>query len=180
MAWLEKQGKNIPSRNMILAVWELGNEWKELTNGRISKEYGTQLEYIQKHWNESQYYLRDKQGEQKPADKVEPKFKVGDCIRHKGADECYRIVTINDNYYFCENNHAWNISSQDYFELVEQKPAWSEEDEEKIDLLIAIFEVNHLNEYFKANPINTLNMKAVSTEEIVDWLESLKDRMKGE
>lgn len=61
--------------------------------------------------------------EQKPTDKVEPKFKIGDCIRHKGSDESYRIVTINDDYYFCENNHVWGITSQDYFELVEQKPA---------------------------------------------------------
>ena len=60
VAWLEKQNKqsssNIPSRETILAVWELGNDWKELTNGSISTEYGTQLEYIQKHWQESSYY----------------------------------------------------------------------------------------------------------------------------
>ena len=60
LAWLEKQGEqkslNIPSRETILAVWELGNDWKELTNGSISTEYGTQLEYIQKHWQESSYY----------------------------------------------------------------------------------------------------------------------------
>lgn len=88
LAWLEKAGKysiyNVPSREIILAIWDLGNEWKELTNGSISTEYGTQLEYIQKHWNESEYYLREKQSKQKSADKVE---------------------------------------------LVEKKPAWSEEDE---------------------------------------------------
>ena len=69
--WLEKQGKkkaimNVPSREVILSIWDLGNEWKELTNGSISTEYGTQLDYIQKHWHESEYYLREKQGEQKP------------------------------------------------------------------------------------------------------------------
>ena len=60
LAWLEKQceqkSSNIPSRETILAVWELGNDWKELTNGSISTEYGTQLEYIQKHWQESSFY----------------------------------------------------------------------------------------------------------------------------
>ena len=60
ISWLEKQGEqkssNIPSRETILAIWELGNDWKELTNGSISTEYGTQLEYIQKHWQESSYY----------------------------------------------------------------------------------------------------------------------------
>ena len=60
LAWLEKQCEqkfsNIPSRETILAIWELGNDWKELTNGSISTEHGTQLEYIQKHWQESSYY----------------------------------------------------------------------------------------------------------------------------
>lgn len=68
LAWLEKQGEQsiykTPSREIILAIWDLGNEWKELTNGCISTEYGTQLDYIQKHWHESEYYLRAKQGEQ--------------------------------------------------------------------------------------------------------------------
>ena len=69
IAWLEKQGEqksilNVPLREVILSIWDLGNEWKELTNGRISTEYGTQLDYIQKHWTESEYYLREKQGEQ--------------------------------------------------------------------------------------------------------------------
>ena len=68
--WLEKQGKqkailNVPSREVILSIWDLGNEWKELTNGSISTEYGTQLDYIQKHWHESEYYLREKQNEKK-------------------------------------------------------------------------------------------------------------------
>lgn len=73
IAWLEKQGRhsiyNVPSREVILAIWDLGNEWKELTNGSISTEYSAQLDYIQKHWRESEYYLREKQGEQKHKDR---------------------------------------------------------------------------------------------------------------
>ena len=71
---------NVPSREVILAIWDLGNEWKELTNGCISTKYGTQLDYIQKHWNESEYYLKEKQAEQKTTNKVEPKsnFVVND------------------------------------------------------------------------------------------------------
>ncbi len=109
LAWLKKQGKckdifSIPTRETILSIWELGNDWKDITHGSISTKYGTQLEYIQKHWQESEYYL-EKQSEQKPvvdfkakdwyvskvdgqihditynpANKVEPKFKVGDLI----------------------------------------------------------------------------------------------------
>lgn len=101
--WLKKQDEhkpimNTPTREVILAIWDLGNEWKELTNGSISTKYGTQLDYIQKHWHESEYYLREKQSEKKltfnaddwyvskvdgkihdmtynPADKVEQKSK---------------------------------------------------------------------------------------------------------
>lgn len=124
---LEKQGQqsicNIPSKEIILAIWDLGNEWKELTNGSISTEYGTQLEYIQKHWNESEYYLREKQGEQKPIDKAEPKFRNGQWIVWQ--DKCYKV-----NYNGCgyelidqnglrtsleygtveENAHVWDIT----------------------------------------------------------------------
>ncbi|MBP5723216.1 MAG: hypothetical protein J6X18_06560, partial [Bacteroidales bacterium] len=51
---------------------------------------------------------------------------------------------------------------------------WSVEDEKMISLLIKIFEVNHPNEHFKVNPIGTINMEAISTKEIVDWLKSIK------
>lgn len=62
IAWLEKQGEckdtfPIPTRETILSIWELGNDWKDITHGSISTKYGTQLEYIQKHWQESEYYL---------------------------------------------------------------------------------------------------------------------------
>ena len=60
---LEKQDEkkaimNVPTREVILAIWDLGNEWKELTNGCISTEHCTQLDYIQNHWHESEYYLK--------------------------------------------------------------------------------------------------------------------------
>lgn len=51
---------------------------------------------------------------------------------------------------------------------------WSEEDEKMRELLIAIFETNHPNGFFKANEINTTDMRGVHTEEIVSWLKSLR------
>jgi len=97
----EKQGEQnvlqTPTREMILAVWELGNIWKELTNGVCSTEYGTTLDYIQKHWHESEYYLK-KQGEKNLADKVKSKFKVGDWIVYK--DTVWKVCNIPlQNYY---------------------------------------------------------------------------------
>ena len=92
--WLEKQGElsicNIPSREVILAIWYLGNEWKELTNGCISTEYGTQLDYIQKHWHESEYYLRAMQDE-KPI-----KFNNSDMIDSNLNDYCCKIYNALD------------------------------------------------------------------------------------
>lgn len=60
LAWLEKQGKHkpaidVPSKELIFAIWDLGNWWKEITKGRITEEYGTQLDYIQKHWHDSKW-----------------------------------------------------------------------------------------------------------------------------
>ena len=95
IAWLEKQGENpiynVPSREEILAIWDLGNEWKELTNGSISTEYGTQLDYIQKHWQESEYYLKEKQDEQKPAFEMktpEESLGIDSYTYNKIVDEC--------------------------------------------------------------------------------------------
>lgn len=78
-----------------------------------------------------------------------------------------------------ENFEGYNVDNAEAIEwLKKQKPAeWSEEDEKKRSLLISILKVNHPNGYFKVNPANTSNMEAMSTEELVDWLESLKKRV---
>ena len=130
-AWLEKQAEqksimNVPSREVILSIWDLGNEWKELTNGSISTEYGTQLDYIQKHWHESEYYLREKQGEQKPQRMISAEAK----------------------------------------EAMYAKPAWSEEDEVKINRIVACLENLNVAD-------NDILLKDV------DWLKSLKQRLGG-
>lgn len=93
-AWLEKQGEqklimNVPPREVILSIWDLGNEWKELTKGSISTEYGTQLNYIQKHWHESEYYLREKQGEQNHTWSEEDEKMLYDAIGAVGAADYY-------------------------------------------------------------------------------------------
>ena len=57
------------------------------------------------------------------------------------------------------------------------KQDWNEEDEKKRKLLIAILKVNHPNAHFKVNPKGTVSMETMSTEELVDWLKSIKDRI---
>lgn len=190
----EKQGEkkpimNVPSREVILAIWDLGNEWKELTNGSISTEYGTQLDYIQKHWHESEYYLREKQGEKKHVndtdegiveavkdtsilDMVEPKFKVGDVMRTlQEADDGIVdgmpvVISIDKEYYHC-TNELIAIKDQDDYEFppinVKQKATWSEDDEEILKNLIDYFSLD--------------DGLRLPTEETIDWLKSLKERL---
>lgn len=59
-------------------------------------------------------------------------------------------------------------------EWKKQKSTWNEEDEKKRELLIAILNVNHPNGYFKVNPIGTTNMEAMSKDELVSWLKSIR------
>ncbi len=111
IAWLERQGElpiyNIPSKEIILAIWDLGNEWKELTGSSISTEYDTQLNYIQNHWHESEYYLRAMQNEQKLIDKDElkSKFKVGDWVVDKNGT-IQQILSYKDGIYKHTNGYS--------------------------------------------------------------------------
>lgn len=164
IAWLEKQDEqnpimNVPTREVILSIWDLGNEWKELTNGSISTKYGTQLDYIQKHWNESEYYLREKQGEKKvpsvdfnakdwyvskvdgkihdmtynPADKVEPKFKVGDWIVNNEDGSIGQITDIiyDESGYGYNHTNGWlhSVFEKDFH-------LWTVQDAKDGDVLV--------------------------------------------
>lgn len=65
--WIKKQNKqNIPLKEIILNVWELGNIWKANTKGLCNIE-GTELDYILKHWTDGEHYnkMLKRQGEQK-------------------------------------------------------------------------------------------------------------------
>ena len=67
-----------------------------------------------------------KQGEQKPADKVEPKFKVDDVIKPKdGGHEPWKIMQVDilDKKYRFKDGYVIHFSQEDDYELVEQKPA---------------------------------------------------------
>lgn len=113
IAWLEKQGEKTNPYSGISFEYS-GHTW-----GMCARDGGVEILI---NSNPKAFVSVDKT-EMYPLilNKTAPKFKVGDCIRHKGSDESYKIVTTDDNYYFCENNHAWAIRSQDYFELVDQK-----------------------------------------------------------
>ena len=67
--------------------------------------------------------------DQKPTDKVEPKFKVGDKITEKDFDECGcgTIIDIKDGKYIFDNGGFVCIEEQGLWQLVEQKPVDKDE-----------------------------------------------------
>jgi hypothetical protein len=136
ISWLEKQGEssicNIPSKEIILAIWDLGNEWKELTGGSISTEYGTQLKYIQNHWHESEYYLRAMQNEQKLIDKVEPKFHEGEWITN--GDYTWKIVEVKPLDYILQSQDG-NVVDDTISHVDEQFHSFTIQDAKDGDVL---------------------------------------------
>lgn len=117
----------------------------------------------------------EKQGEQKPADKVEPKFKVGDKIRRKTPSFCdkdMQVARIDNDYYVC--NHIGKFSSevvpfleQSSYKLIDQNPAWSEEDEyvfsKVLDWMLIV------------NPTSSIFEK-LPKEQFIERFKSLKER----
>ena len=105
IAWLEKQGKEKETPKVAVVHKELND------------------------------YL-GKQSDQKSTNKIEPKFKVGDKVHFINGtspnyeDDCIVIGEIsNGTYYGNWEGGYFDIKDQDKYELIEQKPTWSEEDE---------------------------------------------------
>ena len=129
----------------------------------------------------------EKQGEQNPTDKVEPRFKV----KYAGSE--YNVLEVKDiagvTFYGIEDepNHIDYVKAENC-EIIsgyaikengspyptksavfsEQKPAWSDEDEHRVEDTI----------YF----LDTVKKHYVCTIEIdacIDWLKSLNNRIGG-
>ena len=114
-----------------------------------------------------------KRGKQKPADKVKPKFKEGDTIRLKEGDgKLWKIEKIREDGYTMIG-HGLDETDflflDDKWEVVEQNPAWSEEDERIWSQVINEIEA------IKSNS-STVFEKNIAQDKI-DWLKSLKDRV---
>ena len=137
-----------------------------------------------------------KQGEQKPTDKVEPKFREGDIIKHKDTNETFEVSKIEvidkDEIYYHLTNGGCICENVDNFERVEQKPTnnqftpeqanvldkhidkfleqkpaeWSEEDKIMLQYAIEHFERQ------KRNCIEGGDRKK-AMQEFIDWLKSL-------
>ena len=106
----------------------------------------------------------EKQGEQQPADKVEPKFKVGDVIRLKGSAAEYTIKKVTDTTYYTNGWSCGIERCEEDYELVEQKPAWSEEDD------IMVHDIDYALRCQITYPISKL-------QSMSNWIFNLKGRM---
>ena len=147
-AWLEKQGKN----NMGIS---------EATKQKLEDNLNKALE---KETPESLNKFLDEQGEQEHV--IAPKFDIGDTIMNKITNEVFTITDrcISLEYYHDINHlHEIKFSEQDNWELVEQKSAWSEEDEEILNLIIA---------RLHSHP----NVEVEEYGKDYHWLKSLKER----
>jgi hypothetical protein len=117
--------------------------------------------------------------EQKHIDKVEPKFKIGDKIYLKPeyrmpdddtpiANTVKEIIGIDDKHYKFDGSYIF-IEDQDKYELVEQNPAWSEEDERNLEWLMTVCERIHYKSDPQVAPESALILR--------EWLKSLKERV---
>ena len=169
IAWLEKQDKQKltwieEDEKVRKALKEAGYEWSEETH---------ELKKI----------------EQKPVNKIEPIFNVGDYIERKDGVGCHaKIIFVGGNCYGCKKL-IYSEDSSPFFEFMfenqddfrvssdfQQNPAWSEEDEKMIDEII---------DYMKPMPIFFESTKGKSGKEYtqkfvknaINWLKSLKERI---
>lgn len=132
IAWLKKQGKIVDYYEDRLD--ECACKYFNKGYKHALEKQGVQIDIVNKeYWRGyregkqeilDKYAELEKQSEQKLADKVEPKFKVGDTIQTKQGQMKFVIGRIDDGYYRRKGNNApmLRISDQNYWELVEQKP----------------------------------------------------------
>lgn len=123
LAWLEKQGT--PNQTSIWKHWKDGiagnGEGKPIYLIKIGNTYNissclsVECDYIE--LSELDKLMLEKQGEQKPADKVEPKFNVGDYVVGKYIsgyilevrDDCYLLGYQGFSIDKQDNYHLWTI-----------------------------------------------------------------------
>jgi len=76
----------------------------------------------------------EKQGEQKPTDKVEPKFKIGDWISHNTANFVFKVTSIGSCGYSVVNKD--NYSKSISFDNEEKYHLWTIQDAKDGDVLV--------------------------------------------
>lgn len=174
VAWLEKQGEQKPIK---VPKFKVGDfiQFNGMGHTRYTvKEVCGLSHYINtcnKRMDMSYTDANFELVEQKPA-VIIPKFRVGDTIRIKNSDAEYTITEISDGYY---RGKGWclDIAAGDKcgdYELIEQKPAWSEEDENHVKSILSTIEC------CKAQFPNAQAVVEAYNADI-EWFKNLKDRV---
>ncbi len=117
----------------------------------------------------------DNQNCASPADKIEPKFHEGDIIKPKdGGHEPWQIIQVDmlDRKYRFKDGYVVHFSQEDDYELVEQKPDWSEEDEYMLNETI-----QHLKQLIEIDKAKYCACNVQYYQRDIDWLIHLKDRV---
>jgi hypothetical protein len=168
--YLESGNAGVIAENTIRKAFP---ELMESEDERIRKDIVTYLKSILSNKKYGDKFIEswiswlEKQGE-KPADKVEPKFKQGDIIKEKETGNLFYVNSIEDfgytlHYKNCTTKGCtMDFKYEDNYELVEEAPVWSREDERRY---------KGLHNLIYSTPY------CDSRKEFSDWLESLKDRV---
>ena len=110
IAWLEKKGEKVDAIENFDTEFE--KQVSHLIASAINKEHEYNQGYVKWAANALLNYAKheiEKQGEQKPTDKVKPKFKVGDWIvqpREDKPDYLWHIDRIKDDCYWYDKISA--------------------------------------------------------------------------
>lgn len=136
LTWLEQQGEQKPAKNIV-------ETWKDMRLEVYQQASGNRHESNVSDDTTKMFSLNDideivkKMSEQSPADKVEPKFKVGDWIVRELDNTCYQIkkciLNVTNNKYGYDLTNGGYISSQDanFYHL------WTIQDAKDGDVLAA-------------------------------------------
>ena len=133
IAWLEKQGQDGK-------VWFYRDDYvrdkKQAYQDGIDNVLNNPQKYgLEKQGEKAKYHeICDKcvrqptcqsdcflqQSEQKPIDKVEPKFKIGQIIKKEGFNTGFTIASIINGFYYNDEGDYFPFTDQDNWELVEE------------------------------------------------------------
>ncbi len=178
VSFVEMKGEQKPTETV---KWSPQEESCICQLESLVKEQWRQAESVHnsvniKKMSELMFFLKTLNPNKKPADKVEPKFKVGDTIRSSDMEEVI-VCEVRDNerirkaigYAIGQSTHSDGTLINGVFseealawleKQGEQKPAWSEEDEARFESCIKILQTS--------DGYDTINTK---------WLKELKDRV---
>lgn len=146
---------------------EIFPELCESKDERIRKEL---IEFVKSRGGFKQEYIAwlENQGEQKPVNNIEPKFKVGDSIKTTN-EEPLTITKIDDKGYWSKDLFICSFDEECIWDLVEQNPAWNEKAINKPNGGIVMEDFNDGNGFYKVN-------LAYLNEEQVEEIEELVKR----